>query len=296
MSRTLQQQAIPAQAGIGLRLPHQRRVLAERPRAAWFEVHPENYMADADALAQLATIRNDYPLSLHAVGLSLGSAEGVAHAHLARLARLERALQPALVSDHLSWSVAGARYLPDLLPLPYSDEALAITCRNVAAAQEALGRTLLLENPSTYLAWAMSTIPEHEFLAAVAARTGCGVLLDVNNIYVSARNQGADPAATLAVWLQALPAGVVQEIHLAGHALTTTAAGEVLRIDDHGDQVCAEVWLLYEQALAALGAVPTLIEWDTRLPAFELLQAEADAAQQRLDALCLPRALRAHAR
>jgi hypothetical protein len=296
MHPLLQQQAVPAQAGIGLRLPHQRRVLESRPRAAWFEVHPENYMADADALAQLLRIRNDYPLSLHAVGLSLGSVDGVARAHLARLARLERELQPALVSDHLSWSIAGAHYLPDLLPLPYTDEALAVVCRNVAAAQEVLGRALLLENPSTYLAWASSVIPEHEFLAAVAARTGCGVLLDVNNVYVSASNQGADPAATLAAWLEALPAGTVREIHLAGHAITHTAAGATLRIDDHGDHVCAEVWSLYEQALAALGPVPTLIEWDTRLPAFEILQAEAEAAQQRLAALTLAQPRRAHAR
>jgi uncharacterized protein (UPF0276 family) len=296
MPTRFQQQAIPAQAGIGLRLPHQRGVLAQRPRAAWFEVHPENYMADDDALAQLTAIRNDYPLSLHAVGLSLGSAGGVAHEHLARLARLERQLEPGLVSDHLAWSIAGGHYLPDLLPLPYTDEALVVVCRNVAAVQEQLGRTLLLENPSTYLAWASSVIPEHEFLAEVAARTGCGVLLDLNNIYVSASNQGADAAATLADWLAALPAGAVREIHLAGHALTHTAAGAPLRIDDHGDHVCAEVWSLYEMALATLGPVPTLIEWDTRLPAFEVLQAEADAAQQRLAALEMPQAVRARAR
>jgi uncharacterized protein (UPF0276 family) len=291
-----QQQAIPAQAGIGLRLPHQRKVLESRPRAAWFEVHPENYMADAEALAQLLRIRADYSLSLHAVGLSLGSAGGVSPAHIVRLAQLERQLAPALLSDHLSWSVADAHYLPDLLPLPYTDEALAVVCRNVAAVQEGLGRRLLLENPSSYLAYTSSVIPEHEFLAEVAARSGCGVLLDLNNIYVSACNLGADAASTLAAWLRALRPGDVQELHLAGHAFTHTATGHALRIDDHGDHVCVEVWALYEQALAALGAVPTLIEWDTRLPAFDVLQAEAEAAQQRLDAISTPYQARAHAR
>jgi uncharacterized protein (UPF0276 family) len=283
MTDTLQQRLVPVQAGIGLRLPHQRLVVESKPVAAWFEVHPETYMADADALAQLERIRTDYPLSLHAVGLSLGSAEGVSRTHVERLALLEHRLAPGLVSDHLSWSVSGGRYLPDLLPLPYTDEALAIVCGNVAQAQEWLGRTLLLENPSTYLAFAHSLIPEHEFMAEVAHRTGCGVLLDVNNIYVSACNQAADPAATLADWLAVLAPTQVGEIHLAGHALTATATGAPLRIDDHGDHVCDEVWMLYAQALAALGPVPTLIEWDTRLPAFALLQAEAVIAQRHLD-------------
>jgi uncharacterized protein len=283
MTGTLQQRPVPVQAGIGLRLPHQRQVAESRPVAAWFEVHPENYMADADALSQLEGIRADYPLSLHAVGLSLGSAEGVSRAHAERLAALERRLAPGLVSDHLSWSISGPRYLPDLLPLPYTDEALAVVCRNVEQAQEWLGRALLLENPSTYLAFAHSVIPEHEFMAEVARRTGCGVLLDVNNVYVSACNQGADAAATLAAWLAALAPAQVGEIHLAGHALATTTTGAPLRIDDHGDHVCEEVWMLYAQALAALGPVPTLIEWDTRLPAFGLLQAEAAIAQRHLD-------------
>jgi uncharacterized protein (UPF0276 family) len=274
---------IPAQAGIGLRLPHQGQVLASRPRAAWLEVHPENYMADAASLAELELIGANYPLSLHAVGLSLGSAEGVDGAHLERLRELVRRLRPGLVSDHLSWSASAGRYLPDLLPLPYTEEALRVVCRNVEQVQQVLGRTILVENPSTYLQFADSVIPEAEFLAAVARVTGCGVLFDVNNVYVSACNQRVEPAAALAQWCRALDPGSVGELHLAGHALVPGSEGEELRIDDHGDHVCAPVWSLYEQALAHFGARPTLIEWDTRLPALSVLLAEAALAQGRLD-------------
>jgi uncharacterized protein (UPF0276 family) len=283
MSRSSIAAPIPAQAGIGLRLPHHALVLAEHPAAAWLEVHPENYMSDQHALAELELIRGSYPLSLHAVGLSLGSAQGVDGAHIARLRRLVELLEPGLVSDHLSWSVAGGHYLPDLLPLPYTEEALRIVVRNVSQVQEALGRQVLVENPSTYLCYAASRIPEAEFLAALAQRSGCGVLFDVNNVYVSATNQRLDPAAVLEGWCRALDARTVGEIHLAGHAVTQTAAGDELRIDDHGDHVCAAVWALYERTLQRLGPRPTLLEWDTRLPAFGVLQAECAQAQARLD-------------
>ena len=275
---------IPARAGIGLRLPHHALVLDTRPAAAWLEVHPENYMADDQAAADLTRIRADYPLSLHAVGLSLGSAEGVDAGHLGRLRRLVARFEPGLVSDHLSWSTSGGVYLPDLLPLPYTGEALGIVCRNVQQVQEALGRQILVENPSTYLRYAASVLSEADFLAEVAARTGCGVLFDVNNVYVSARNQELDPATVLDGWLAALDEATVGEIHLAGHAVVATESGAELRIDDHGDRVCDAVWSLYEQALARFGPRPTLIEWDTRLPAFPVLQAEAGRAQSRLDA------------
>jgi len=274
---------IPAQAGIGLRLPHQAQLLASRPRLAWLEVHPENYMADASALAELELIGAHYPLSLHAVGLSLGSAEGVDPEHLDRLHRLVERLRPALVSDHLSWSMSGGRFLPDLLPLPYTEEALRVVCRNVERVQEILGRQLLVENPSTYLQFAASVIPEPEFLAAVARSTGCGVLFDVNNVYVSASNQQRDAGAALADWCRSLEPSSVGEMHLAGHAQIRTPEGEELRIDDHGDHVCAPVWALYERALAHFGPRPTLIEWDTRLPALAVLQSEAALAQGRLD-------------
>lgn len=274
---------IPAQAGIGLRLPHQAQLLSSRPRVAWLEVHPENYMADNSALAELEQIGARYPLSLHAVGLSLGSAEGVDRAHLDRLRRLVQRLKPGLVSDHLSWSVSSGHYLPDLLPLPYTEEALRTVCRNVGQVQETLERTILLENPSTYLQFAASAIPEAEFLAAVARTTGCGVLFDVNNVYVSACNQRIEATSVLTDWCRALDAAMVGELHLAGHARVATASGEELHIDDHGDHVCAAVWSLFEQALAHFGPRPTLIEWDTRLPALNVLQSEAALAQARLD-------------
>ncbi len=275
---------IPARAGIGLRLPHQAAVLALRPAVAWFEVHPENYMNDAAALAELVRIRAHYPLSLHAVGLSLGSAAGVDREHLERLRQLAHLLQPGLISDHLSWSVANGTYLPDLLPLPYTEEALEVVCRNVTQVQEALGRQLLVENPSTYLQYAATACGEAEFLAAVATRTGCGVLLDINNIYVSACNQRRSAELVLESWCRALDRSMVREMHLAGHAVVSTTTGAELRIDDHGDRVCAAVWALYAHALEHFGAAPTLLEWDTRLPAFELLQAEAARAQDLLDA------------
>jgi len=284
MNPTGSMQPIPAQAGIGLRLPHQAMVLATRPQAAWLEVHPENYMSDAHSLVELERIRADYPLSLHAVGLSLGSAQGVDAAHIERLRRLVRQLEPALVSDHLSWSIAAGQYLPDLLPIPYTDEALQVVCRNVTQVQDALGRQVLVENPSTYLQFAASATSEAEFLAAVARQTGCAVLFDVNNIYVSASNQKQDAAQVMRGWCRALDARSVGEIHLAGHAVTTTVSGEELRIDDHGDHVCEAVWALFDQALAHFGPKPTLLEWDTRLPEFSVLQAEARLAQARLDA------------
>jgi uncharacterized protein (UPF0276 family) len=292
MSRGSIAAPIPAQAGIGLRLPHHALVLAERPAAGWLEVHPENYMSDQHSLAELKQIRTNYPLSLHAVGLSLGSAQGVDAAHIGRLRQLVEVLEPGLVSDHLSWSVADGHYLPDLLPLPYTEEALHIVCRNVNQVQEALGRQILVENPSTYLRYAASTIPEAEFLAALAQRSGCGVLFDVNNVYVSATNQRLDPAVVLEGWCRALDARTVGEIHLAGHALVQTQAGEELRIDDHGDHVCSAVWALYERTLAWLGPRPTLLEWDTRLPTFGVLQAESAQAQSRLDAARLDAAHR----
>lgn len=288
MSRGAAVNPIPAQAGIGLRMPHHAQLLASRPQARWLEVHPENYMADEQALAALELIREHYPLSLHAVGLSLGSAEGVDRAHIDRLRHLVRRLEPGLVSDHLSWSTTAGHYLPDLLPLPYTDEALSIVCRNVEQVQEGLGRKILVENPSTYLQFSASVIPEAEFLGAVAQRTGCGVLLDVNNVYVSAANQGRNASESLTEWCDALNFSAVGEIHLAGHAVVKTATGADLRIDDHGDHVCAAVWSLYEQALARLGPRPTLIEWDTRVPAFAVLQTEAALAQSRLDALPKP--------
>ena len=268
------QAPIPASAGIGLRSPHLAEIAAEPPPVAWLEVHAENYMAlGGPRLRALEQIRRDRPLSIHGVGLSIGSAGGLDAAHLARVAGLVRRFEPALVSEHLAWSVNGGIYFNDLLPIPYTEETLALVAANIDRVQTTLGRQILLENPSTYLRFAASVIPEPEFITEVVARTGCGVLLDVNNVQVSAVNHGFDPLAYLA----AIPAGAVQEIHLAGHTVTDLE-GEVLLIDDHGSPVSPGVWRLYAATLDRLGAVPTLIEWDTRIPPLSTLLAEARLA------------------
>jgi uncharacterized protein (UPF0276 family) len=266
--------SVAARAGVGLRHPHVQHFLEARPRTTFLEMHSENYMSEGGPRRRaLFDLAKDYPLSLHGVGLSLGSAEGLDRTHLVRLKMLLADYQPALLSEHLSWSVQGGTYLNDLLPLPYSEEALDLVCRNVAAAQEALGRPLLVENPSSYIAFTASTLSEPEFLSELVRRTGCGLLLDVNNVYVSAQNQGFDPAAYLA----ALPMAAVGEIHLAGHS-ARRFGDEVLLIDDHGSQVAEPVWALYRQAVALAGPRPTLIEWDTNLPEPAVLLAEARKA------------------
>ncbi len=267
--------SLPAAAGIGLRAPHVREVLERRPPVAWFEVHSENYFADGGAaLAALDRVRADYPVALHGVGMSLGSADPLDTGHLARLARLAERIEPAAVSEHLCWSGIDGRHFNDLLPLPYTSEALAHVCARVAAVQDFLGRELLVENVSAYYAFPEDEIPEYEFVAAVAARTGCRLLVDVNNIYVNARNHGIDPLAYLA----AIPPAAVAEIHLAGF----DASGPIV-IDTHGAPVAPDVWALYRTAIARFGPVPTLIEWDTDIPAFAVLAREAATAQQILD-------------
>jgi uncharacterized protein (UPF0276 family) len=282
---------IPAVAGIGLRMPHHGAVM-EQAGIGWLEVHPENYMTGGAAARALDQIRGAHALSFHAVGLSLGSADGVSDVHLRRLSELIGRYAPGLVSDHLSWSSTQGLHLPDLLPLPYSEEALAVVARNVHRAQSALQRSVLLENPSTYFEVPGGAMGEAEFLAALVRQTGCGVLLDINNIYVSACNHGVDPLARLNTYLRAVPAGAIQEIHLAGHSVQRLDEGGDIRIDDHGSHVCAGVWELYETTIAAIGARPTLIEWDTDLPALEVLQAEAAKAQAILDHLTLQEAPR----
>jgi uncharacterized protein (UPF0276 family) len=266
-----------ALAGIGLRSPHVDEIIATRPEVGWLEIHAENYLGGGPALRALETIRRDYPISVHGVGLSLGSADGLDARHLARVCALVERLQPALVSEHLSWSIAGGAYLNHLLPLPYTDEALALVAGHVARVQDTLGRTILVENPSSYLRFSDSPIPEPAFLAELARRTGCRVLCDVNNIYVSCRNFGLDPAT----WVDAMPASAVAEIHLAGHSVND-ADGQPILIDDHGSRVAEPVWDLYERLLARIGAAPTLVEWDTDIPALLVLLAEAQSAARRL--------------
>jgi len=267
---------IPARAGIGLRFQHHQPVLDTRPDVAWMEVHTENYMGGGTPLKYLDAIRRDTPISLHGVGLSLGSAEGVDPAHLERIRKVAERVEPGLMSEHIAWNLVGGTYLADLLPLPMTEEALDVVCRHVEQTQSYLKRRILVENPSTYVAFGNSIIPEWEFMAAVAARTGCGILCDVNNICVSAHNHGWDASAYLA----ALPPEAVGEIHLAGHSIRTFADGSSLRIDDHGSKVSEEVWTLYRQAVARFGAVPTLIEWDNEIPPLDVLLDEAQHAEQ----------------
>jgi uncharacterized protein (UPF0276 family) len=269
---------IPAKAGIGLRFQHHHAVVETKPDIAWMEVHTENYMGGGTPLRYLDAIRCDYPIALHGVGLSLGSAEGLDLEHLKRIRQVAERIEPALMSEHVAWNVVGGNFLADLLPLPMTEEALAVVCRHVEETQVYLKRRILVENPSTYIAFAHSTIPEWEFMAAVAQRTGCGILCDVNNIYVSAHNHGWDPA----IYLAALPPAAIGEIHLAGHALRQLADGSTLRIDDHGSSVIAEVWELYDEALARFGPLPTLIEWDNQIPPLDVLVAEATQAGLRL--------------
>jgi uncharacterized protein (UPF0276 family) len=266
---------LPRTAGIGLRAPHVRAVRDERPPIGWLEVHSENYFADGGAaLASLDRIAAHYPLSLHGVGLALGSVAPLDRDHLHKLARLVERVQPASVSEHLCWGAFGGRHFNDLLPLPYTSESLDHVCARVATVQDVLRRPILIENVSTYATFPESDIPEADFVAAVAARTGCGLLLDVNNVHVNARNHGLDAAAYLAT----LPVDRVHEIHLAGF----DDSGAIV-IDTHGARVAPPVWALYEAALARFGPVPTLIEWDTDIPPLGVLLDEAATAQALLD-------------
>jgi uncharacterized protein len=260
-------------SGIGLRSPHVAEVLATRPAIGWLEVHAENYMGGGPAIRTLGRIRADYPVSIHGVGLSLGSADGLDTGHLERLAALVDRIEPPLVSEHLSWSTTGGAYLNHLLPLPYTDEALAVVCAHVGRVQDRLGRRLLVENPSSYLQFEPSPIAEADFLNELTRRSGCGLLCDVNNVYVTCRNLGGDPAA----YLDRLDPATVEEIHLAGHAVND-ADGQPILIDDHGSRVAEAVWLLYARALGRFGQVPTLVEWDTDIPPLAVLLQEAATA------------------
>jgi uncharacterized protein (UPF0276 family) len=267
---------LSARAGIGLRGPHLAAVAASPPAIGFLEVHPENYMGGGAALVALERIRRDSPLSLHGVGLSLGGTDGIDCTHLERLAALVERLQPVFVSEHLSWSIAEGVYLNDLLPLPYTEEALALTAAHIDAVQTRLGRQILIENPSSYLRYRHSTMAEPEFLGALVERSGCRLLCDINNIYVSGHNLGFDSEA----YLDAVPAEAISEFHLAGHSVNQADGHEIL-IDDHGSPIAEPVWALYRTALSRFGPRPTLVEWDSRLPVLCVLldeAAKADAA------------------
>jgi len=270
---------IPATAGIGLRADHYREVTESLPAAGWLEVHSENYFGDGGTpLEYLERAREHYPVSLHGVGLSIGSCDPLNREHLKKLKALISRFEPGLVSDHLSWSSVDGRYINDLLPLPYTEEALRHFTERVQQAQDFLGRELLIENPSSYLQYTHSTIPEWEFLSEVARDSGCGILLDINNLYVSATNHGYDPQQ----YLRAVPAEKVREMHLAGFTINRYPEGEIL-IDTHNAPVATEVWALYRQAVGRLGRLPTLIEWDTDLPPLQVLLDEARRADEILE-------------
>lgn len=271
--------AISAHAGIGLRAPHVAEVMATRPTIAFLEVHTENYLGGGPAVAALERLRHDYPVSLHGVGLSLAGADQLDNRHLLHVKRLVERIQPALVSEHLAWSVGGGAYLNHLLPLPYDAARLEATSRRIERIQEMLGRSILVENPARYLRFRESPIPEPEFLLELSRRTGCGIVLDVNNVYVSGRNFDEDAVE----YLDVMKAGAIGEIHLAGHA-TNDADGKTILIDDHGSRVAEAVWGLYRAALMRLGPVPTLVEWDTNLPELAVLLDEAARAERSLRA------------
>lgn len=271
---------IPVSTGIGLRAPHVDRVLNERPSISWFEIHSENLFAEGGPLHDaMDLIRSQYPLSLHGVGLSLGSADALDPHHLAHLATLVDRYQPALVSEHLCWGAVGGRHSNDLLPLPFTEAAVSICVSHISQVQDTLHREILVENISTYLQFRESDYSEWDFVTEVVRRSGCGLLCDVNNIYVNSVNHGFDPLH----YLQALPRESVREIHLAGFTAKEDLAAPLF-IDTHSRPVDQAVWALYAEALALFGPIPTLIEWDQDIPELEVLCAEATHAQEILDA------------
>ena len=263
---------LPARAGVGLKPEHYAAILDGAPDVGFFEVHAENYMGDGGPPHRyLEAIAERYPLSLHGVGLSIGAARPLDKAHLARLRILVERYRPQSFSEHLAWSTHDEGFLNDLLPLPYTEETLERVSAHVDQTQQALGRRMLLENPSTYLLFEESTIDEIDFLAAIAGRTGCGLLLDVNNVMVSAVNHRLDAAA----YIDRFPVELVGEVHLAGYDETVDSAGDRLLIDAHGTEIKSDVFTLYEYTLGRTGPVPTLVEWDNDVPDFPTLFSEA---------------------
>ncbi|WP_319532344.1 DUF692 domain-containing protein [uncultured Cohaesibacter sp.] len=273
---------IPARAGVGLKPIHYKTILETSPDIGWFEVHPENYMgAGGPPHRYLTEIAERYPLSLHGVGASIGADQPLRQDHVERLKALNERYNPGLFSEHLAWSTHDEVFFNDLLPVPYREESLARVVEHVDQIQNALGRQILIENPSVYVAFESSTMSEITFLERLVTRTGCGLLLDCNNVYVSATNQNYDPLA----YLDAFPVEHVGEIHLAGYARDEDDEGEILLIDAHDREVADAVWTLYDHTLKRSGAVPTLIEWDNNIPEWDILFAEAMRAEEKLRAI-----------
>lgn len=264
--------ALPARAGLGLKPEHYAEIIAQKPALGFFEVHAENYMgAGGPPHRYLEAISELYPISLHGVGLSIGAAGPLDKAHLERLKALNERYRPQSFSEHLAWSTHDSAFFSDLLPLPYTDETLVTVCRHVDEVQQTLGRKMLLENPSTYVLFEESTVDEIDFLTRIAERTGCGLLLDVNNVMVSAVNHRLDPYA----YIDRFPLERVGEIHLAGYDEALDSAGDRLLIDAHGSTVLDDVVALYRHTLARCGPLPTLVEWDNNIPDWATLYGEA---------------------
>lgn len=267
---------LPKRAGVGLKAQHYNDILIDRPDLGWFEVHPENYMgAGGPPHHYLTKIRENYALSLHGVGLSIGGAEPPSKQHLARIKTLIDRYQPESFSEHLAWSSHEAGYFNDLLPLPLNEETCATVAQHVDHIQSTLGRTMLLENPSTYVTFDATTMDELTFLKEVSSRTGCGLLLDINNVFITCTNHENDPEH----YIDNFPMDRVGEIHLGGHAPDTDDLGNPLLIDAHDREVIDDVWKLYERAIKLSGPIPTLIEWDNDVPAWDVLFAEAQRAE-----------------
>jgi hypothetical protein len=250
--------------------------VATRPEAGWLEIHPENFLANPHATELLLSLRDQYPISVHTVGISIGSADGIDRTHLIRLRALVDAVDPVLVSGHLAWSSHGGAYLNDLLPLPYNQEALRIVAAHLGQVQDALGRRYLVENPSSYVAFSGSTMSETEFLSELVARTGCGLLCDVSNVFLTGHNMAYDPYG----YIDRLPASAIGELHLGGFTPEEEAGapGKTLLVDAHATTIAEPVWDLYAHAVRRFGPVPTLVEWDNDLPPFATLLAEAARA------------------
>jgi uncharacterized protein (UPF0276 family) len=271
---------LPAKVGVGYKPQHLPAILADAGPVGWLEIHAENYMgAGGRPLAQLRHLAERFPVSVHGVGLSIGGEGPLDRDHLARLRHLCDWLNPASFSEHLAWSTHDGAFLNDLLPLPYTPATLARVCDHIDAVQEVLGRRMLLENPSTYLAFAETTLSEVDFLSEIARRTGCGLLLDVNNVYVSGVNQNYDPAG----YIDAFPLHLVGEVHLGGHDEDRDDQGNLLLIDSHGAEVVDPVWALYARVVGQAGPLPTLIEWDNDVPDWPVLAAEAARAARLLE-------------
>ncbi|MCH9753351.1 MAG: DUF692 domain-containing protein [Alphaproteobacteria bacterium] len=265
---------IPKKAGIGLRSKHHQEILETTPDVAWVEVHTENFFAKGGiTISFLEKIAKLYPISFHGVSLSLGSADGLNRGYLSQLKTLIDRFNPGLVSEHLSWTSYNGVYTHDLLPLPYNEESLNLLANNIDQTQNFLKRKISIENPSTYLAFRSSTMREDEFINALAKKSGCGVLLDVNNVYVSSTNNNFNPLE------YKIKKEYITEIHLAGHTVINTSEGDKMIVDTHDDFVCSDVWKLYEHTIKYAGAVPTLIEWDDKLPELRILLEEAQRAQ-----------------